>query len=238
MPNNTVPMTLIPIGGLCNRLRAMLSVAESGRDVDVLWHANSECAARWEELFEPVPFTGLHIKPCPLRHRPGLWRLRLNKYLHLAQVYSGLPLREYDTALVQRITPLPSLMQRIDALCQGFTPHTIGLHIRRTDNQQSIAVSTDEAFRRRIDTLIAADPEATFFLATDDDDLRRELVRAYAPRITCQDIPAERHTLQGMQAAVVDLWTLARTGRIIGSHWSSFSSTAAEIGGIPFEVCK
>lgn len=238
MSHSTAHMTLIPIGGLCNRLRAILSVAENGESVKVLWHANRECAAKWEELFAPMQFSNITMEACPMRHRPSLWRLRMNKYLHLPQVYSGLPLREYDAALVQRIQPLPALMQRVETLAQVFTSHTIGLHIRRTDNRQAIAVSTDEAFRRRIDALIEEDPEATFFLATDDDGLRRELVSTYAPRITCQDIPAERHTLQGMQAAVVDLWTLARTGRIIGSHWSSFSSTAAEIGGIPFEECK
>lgn len=238
-------MTLVPIGGLCNRLRAILSIATTDPSPSlaeaeslILWPVNADCAASWNDLFLPLPFEDLTLRPCPFWHRPNIWRLRLNRLLHLPYVYSGNPLRAYDTALIRHITPQPALIQRIDTLSRSFTPHTIGLHIRRTDNSRAISVSTDDAFIRRIDTLIDADPQATFFLATDDDALRRHLVTRYAPRIHCQDIPAERHTLTGMQAAVVDLWTLARTTRIIGSHWSSFSSTAAEIGGIPFEECK
>jgi hypothetical protein len=35
-----------------------------------------------------------------------------------------------------------------------------------------------------------------------------------------------------MQDAVVDLFALARTSRILGSYFSTFSETAASIGGI------
>ena len=36
--------------------------------------------------------------------------------------------------------------------------------------------------------------------------------------------------------AVVDLFCLAHTRRVIGSYWSSFSDMAAEISGIPLEI--
>lgn len=50
-------LTLVPLGGLCNRLRALLS-ARSLVDHDhelrvrVVWDANRDCAARYGDLFE------------------------------------------------------------------------------------------------------------------------------------------------------------------------------------------
>ena len=50
-------LTLVPLGGLCNRLRALLS-ARSLVDHDhelrvrVVWDVNRDCAARYGELFE------------------------------------------------------------------------------------------------------------------------------------------------------------------------------------------
>jgi len=46
---------------------------------------------------------------------------------------------------------------------------------------------------------------------------------------------AERNSLQGMQDALVELYTLSRTSRIIGSMQSSYSETAAQIGRIQCE---
>ena len=43
------------------------------------------------------------------------------------------------------------------------------------------------------------------------------------------DIELRRNTLDGMQAAVIDLFCLANTNRIYGSYWSSFSEIAAQI---------
>ena len=50
-------LTLVPLGGLCNRLRALLS-ARSLVDHDhelrvrVVWDVNRDCAARYDELLE------------------------------------------------------------------------------------------------------------------------------------------------------------------------------------------
>ena len=35
-----------------------------------------------------------------------------------------------------------------------------------------------------------------------------------------------------MQDALIDLWCLAASRKIIGSYWSSFTDTAADMGGI------
>ena len=61
---------------------------------------------------------------------------------------------------------------------------------------------------------------------------------AYPDRIITQRTQVRRDTLDGMREAVVDLWCLAATQRIIGSYWSSFTDTAAELRQIPLEIVQ
>lgn len=232
-------MILVPIGGLCNRLRAILSAVDAGMTPSIEWSVNADCGARWDELFLPPVINGhqLLIKPCPWWNRPTLWRLRLNRLLPLPTVFTGNELQPYDTALVQQLSPIPELQQQIDRLSQDFDAHTVGIHIRRTDHAIARQHSTDEDFRKALRQMIADDPEVRFYLATDDEALKQAFVSEFAPRMTAQHCTGHRADRQGMREAVIDLWTLARTSRILGSYWSSFSGTAAEIGGIPYNDC-
>jgi hypothetical protein len=50
---------------------------------------------------------------------------------------------------------------------------------------------------------------------------------------------ADRDSADGVVQAAVELYALSRTQRVYGSYWSSFSHTAAHIGGIQeFTVLK
>ena len=93
-----------------------------------------------------------------------------------------------------------------------FARNTVGVHIRRTDNTVSMSRSTPEGFRRAMDREIKRDFKVRFFLATDDEALKATLVQEYPDRIITQ--------------------------RIIGSYWSSFTDTAAELRQIPLEIVQ
>ena len=58
-------LTLVPIGGLCNRLRVVLSALSLARDthcaVSVEWGNDKECGAWFDELFEPTGGARPHI---------------------------------------------------------------------------------------------------------------------------------------------------------------------------------
>lgn len=142
----------------------------------------------------------------------------------------------YDKSCVEMVIPEPSIKQRIDSVVQNFSAHTIGVHIRRTDNVVSIEHSTNQGFMRAMDRALEADSKANFFLATDDAALKRELIEKYGDRIITQHAPVSRSSIEGMRDAVVDLWCLASASRIIGSYWSSFSDTAAELFDAPLEI--
>lgn len=261
-------IVLAPRGGLCNRLRTLLSVV--GFPVPstcrVLWARNEECCARFDELFEPIGVEYVSMEDCPWwaaasrrrnLHLPHLVRRLIgyeqyedlrspDVYLSLLEraasarlfISSSTELRHYPRRAYDMLRPLPIILERITALQSQFAAHTVGVHIRRTDHRASIAHSPDAAFLRAMDEEVRRDPTVRFFLATDDEALKQRLKERYPDRLITQPQTPPRNTLEGMRAAVVDLWCLAATQKLLGSYGSSFTDTAAEMGNVPLEVVK
>ena len=265
-------LVVTPQGGLCNRLRVVLSAlhvlrsAPAAAPLRICWRRAEECGARFEDLFEPLDTAQIHIGECPfyLRpvtrynlHLPALLRLtrfdcqRKNFHASREDIFQLLcrrkqstskrnrlyistcyPLTDYPADISTALRLRPALQARVDRLADRFDSRTIGLHIRRTDHRESIRCSTDEAFFRAIDETVARTPEANFFLATDCADTKHRLLQRYGRRIFTHDAPLSRANREGVEAATVDLFTLARTSRLYGSWYSSFTDMAAEIGGI------
>lgn len=263
-------LVVAPQGGLCNRLRVLLSALHALRAVPgcggvrVCWRAERECGARFEDLFEPPAEGRMHIGGCPywLRpvcrknlHLPALLRtprfgfaqrtnfhasredighlLARHRRLYVSTCY---PLLDYPPAIAAELRLTPALEARVEELARQFDAHTVGLHIRRTDHRQSIARSTDAAFDKAIRQTLARDPLTRFYLATDSRETKRRLTGRYGDRILTADAPLGRDSRAGVEAAAVDLFALARTARIYGSWYSSFTDMAAEIGGLEKHV--
>ena len=259
-------------GGLCNRLRVVLSVLAFARgrgDVacEVVWNATRECRARFDELFEPVAAPSFRIRTGnwterPVAranlHLPGLLRRltfdgRLKNYrpegpdglrrlvdghrrVYVSTCYQ---LFAYGPAELAALRPRPALQQRVEQLRAAFGWHTVGVHIRRTDHRVAIEASPVGAFLAAMDRELTERPDTAFFLATDDEEVKSRLCSRYAGRIVVQPIAENRRdSLAGMESAVVDLWTLAATQKILGSYWSSFTDTAAELGHVPLEIIR
>lgn len=108
-----------------------------------------------------------------------------------------------------------------------------GLHIRRTDNVESIRHSPDEMFIARINEIRRSDPQARFYLATDDSATKEKFKSLFGDIIVTGDFKAERNTVGGIADAVTEMFVLSRCRQIIGSHYSSFSEAAAMLGGVP-----
>lgn len=60
-------ITFVPLGGLCNRMRAIASgvnVAKKiGYPISVYWNVNKDCYAAFSDLFQPVLVEGVTVKP-------------------------------------------------------------------------------------------------------------------------------------------------------------------------------
>ena len=213
-------LTLVPLGGLCNRLRALLSTRsfvdhDHELRVRVVWDVNRDCAARYDELFEDqfTPTGQFVFRKSRWFDAPAVWRhnLRLpalcRSFVYSVQradfhsdwaaveclahfekwrrvyISTGLQLCQTSPEVWRGLRPVSPLRERIDALCQRMGAHTVGVHIRRTDNMKSQSVSSPQAFEREMRAAIAANPAVCFYLATDDSALRDHFVQCFPGRV-------------------------------------------------------
>ena len=130
------------------------------------------------------------------------------------------------------------MRRQIDAFAEGFSSHTIGVHIRRTDNKASILQSPTELFVDAIDKEVEQNDDTVIFLATDSEAIKDEMRSRYGRRLLTAGDEADRNSITGIKGGVVDMYTLARTNRIYGSFQSSFSELASQIGGVEVHVLR
>jgi hypothetical protein len=161
-----------------------------------------------------------------------------------AQLFPNLE-SDYRAGLKQW-SPVPSIRAKVEGLTASFGPHTVGVHIRRGDALEhtrmasEVRRSTDAAFMAHMDAELVAEPRTNFFLATDSAATEERFRERYGEAIIVNRdkrfVPSLRHQPKDNQRdAVIDMFALARTQKILGNNFSSFSQMAAMIGGIRFQ---
>lgn len=128
--------------------------------------------------------------------------------------------------------PTTAIRSAIQSTTSKFN-HTLGLHIRKSDHATSRKYSTTDKFVAIIERELASDDNATFFLSTDDEETKANLLDQYGEKIIYNEVSGyDRNSTAAVIDAVVDMYCLSATRRLYGSHHSSFSQVAAQIGGI------
>ncbi len=148
---------------------------------------------------------------------------------------------------LQTWRPVDAIRTRIDEIADVFDDHTTGVHIRRGDSTRNPVVadanahSSDAAFIARMDRITRSRPDTSFFLATDCQATDERFRDRYASRILTN--PEKRFVPSILGApkanqrdAVIDLFLLARTPTILGTHLSTFSQVAAALGGARLQI--
>ena len=115
----------------------------------------------------------------------------------------------------------------------SFGNRCVGVHIRRTDNAVSMGKSTTKQFIALMQKELDAHADTKFFLATDDMKEEALLRETFPGKIISNESRTlERDSVTGMHDALLDLYCLSATQKLIGSYWSSFTDIAADMGGI------
>ncbi|MEO0701002.1 MAG: hypothetical protein AAFV31_19030 [Pseudomonadota bacterium] len=234
---------------------------DTGQDLRVLWNISPDLGAKFEDLFTVPSVVDrlisivrfppsdlakvrqklrlLSIWP-PLRRDFG-WReviqmqldgvdfpaIARRKNAHIEAVslfYAGRePFFPFQ--------PSEPLAKRIDEEAKGFED-LVGVHIRRTDNVKSKEQSPTERFIEEMQKILAETPSQRFFLATDDPAEIGQLKDAFPDRIETRPVKSvDRSDRAALEDAVVDLYCLARTKKVLGSGNSTFSVVGAMLGG-------
>ena len=275
-PHRSHPtLTLVPVGGLANRMRAIVSAAaltgETGHRLHVVWFKDAGLNCRFDELFCPIGRTDIRLHEATfadflLHDRPrrkNLWLPGLFQHAAFdarlyeqapelapgspfdagqwlaghsrAYIATCYPFHPSPTSLYAALfRPVEAIERQVRTYTERFSAHTVGIHIRRTDNAMSIAHSPLSLFIQAMERELEAHPDTTFFVASDSEADKHTLRTHFGPRILTSSAPADRNSKAGMQQGAVDLFTLSRTGKIFGSCYSSFSEVAAMLRSIPY----
>ena len=245
--------------GLCNRLRAIASgirlAQEKGDRLCVVWDRDPGMNSSYGSLFERgTDFDMVDIETVAssgLRERfrrgnetyfdRGRCRNELSES-NLHDLFARIGDRDifletcdalYADLDFSWLRPNKEVVRRMSDFKARMAQNCIGLHIRRTDHRLARIYSPLYLFNAAIERELDADGETHFFLATDDEEVKHCLCARYGSRIVTRTHVSERSDADGVLDGLVDLLLLADTKRIYGSHWSSFSAVAAQIGKIP-----
>ncbi len=214
----TAPFRLHCVGGLCNRLRALLSYRALYGAIEVMWYPDQAIAmASWSDVFEPLP--GLEIVPfvqngwdaedfAPSPTAPVGWE---KSYLELRAK--------------------PAIQDRVARIVSGLGSDFCAMHLRRTDHLQNFAghqgrIESDSAYAAWANPL-----GLPVYLATDNGQTQRRMrdlltVPMHIARTLGGEVTAMDATRNGTLAdAVVDLFVCGKSQHFKGSVSSSFSDT-------------
>lgn len=238
-----------------------------GYPTTIYWNNTNGLKADFSDLFEPIKLHGIHLIEnrkwlfnIGYKHDYLLrWPLLKSKYQTFYNFDSH---NQHDiTKLIntndkkdlmliscfsmsqhypinQLFIPKRTIMEEINRIVENYSANTFGVHIRRTDNKESIRRSPTESFIELMDREIAKDNNARFFVASDDNTTKKLLKARYPQNVITPPSLTDRNSIEGMQAAVIELFCLSKTKKVFGSCYSSYSEIAAEIGGISLEYAR
>lgn len=260
-------LTIQPLHGLCNRMRAVDSAVSLSRvinlSVRLVWSLDRKLGCPFDPLFE-VPAEIVEVRTIDRLSVAGRARARLRRLLGAElmpdfrqQDMSALARQRYDFAGLKGVPavhietwdrfypsehpfaalqPVVRIQHEIERTVGTFG-RTFGVHVRRTDHGHARRKSPIGSFVDRIDAAIAADEADSFFVATDDPGEEDLLRQTFPGRILSYPKRSlDRASPEAIQDALVDLYCLASTTRLLASYWSTFSETAAQINAIPANV--
>lgn len=269
-------ITLVPIGGLGNRMRAIASgiaLSEATQQkLCIVWIKDKGLNCRFDELFYSPKFNDVCIKEHSLWNKFAIDYPRKSN-IHLSSLFhpllfdgrlygkesvkgtidfSSWVLRHHRPYIAsfspffdateiewqQIFRPTNELDQKIKENFLLFGKHTIGVHIRRSDNIQSIQESPTELFIEAIDKELTINPDTTFFICSDSQEVKKQLVEKFGNHIIISSEGGSRDNEAGIKGALIDLFTLAGCNKIFGSYYSSFSEIAAQLGNKPLTIIR
>lgn len=196
--------TVHPYGGLCNRLRVILSaLAESDGNIWVIWDKSEEiCAAHFLDVFEPIPKVTF-----------------INKGKGLRTCHALNAKWQHKSAALLR--PLPEIKEKIKNVQQSLGTDYIALHVRRTDFSDRLDSQSYEMYY----SLIDKSPQTiNIYLATDNNDTLNTFEQKYPGRIYNSSLFNHKLKRQtSLRDAVIDMFICADATIFQGTKGSSFS---------------
>lgn len=239
-----------PRAGLCNRMRAIASAyylaSKFDTEITVLWRISEGVGCSYEKLFEKQD--RIHVKEAGKIASVGfvLYALKCKKNIfgninnvsermeHALRdgenIYIYTCSQFYAFENLDFFVPKQEILDKANSILDQKTMY--GIHIRRTDNAESIKYSSLKLFKKCINDILKKDKQALFYLATDSKKVENELLNSYGSHIIYnRNKEFGRKTEKSILDALIDLYCLKCCLKIYGSYYSSFSEIASVWGG-------
>lgn len=141
-------------------------------------------------------------------------------------LFSGQEFYDFPRELFREIIkPSAEVIKRTEDIVKGHQPK-ICFQIRRTDHTMAIKQSPLQLFLSKMGAI----SDSSFFLATDDETVKAEVLNQFGSRTICNECPAVRSTRQGIIDAMAEIMIMSQCDVIYGSAGSSFPDVASWIG--------
>ena len=131
-------------------------------------------------------------------------------------------------------------LRKVNEITKHFTPDTVGIHAR---HYEATEITKDPAYvyatsSSLMDKEISLNPKVKFYLASDNEQTKHRLSERYGERIiACNDYDITRKTTNGIEGAIIDIYALAQTCKIIAVHYSTFAILASQLRrGVPLHT--
>lgn len=260
---------LIPRGGIANRIRAIVSALwmteRLGAEFFVTWRPEDSLPAAWEDLYEgtlPSPPSGLADRRTlrleeatfldlgdPPVQETDVLELRTCHAFSFRPEIRALSYRFWAAVrpYLLRLTPTSDVRALADGVFRQFGQDVLGAHIRTGGGKIPFNTpnrATREVFFAEIDRIREETPGTQVYLAADSAETVVAARDRYGPALIAMDdhIGWDFRTTDSVQAvkvAMAELVLLSRTGKLLGTYFSSFAVLAGAMGALPYkELCK
>jgi hypothetical protein len=254
--------------GLCNRLKAIATVARLTGEFRVYWEVHPNllnCAIN--DLFEIKPFI-VEEKPLPIGSKVYLsWRLGVLASDGVPEGFSSFgesvggvrlifndPLRrnidnefsripksliEIYVKIFEKIQPKPDLVEKINSFSSKFDENTVSMNIRswNDDPHRNKEFFSIDAY---IEEMKKFPKQTNFYVSSDSLEVKNSLFEIFPNRILCfprkTELATSRHSKEGMQEDLIELYLVSKNKVIIGSYLSTFTEVAWWLGGAKAKV--
>ena len=233
--------------------------------VNVIWFKNNEIYATLDELFEynADKFTIINIDAhkisgCVIQilykilrkmkmfmvdqltyydsNSKEYLRSEFIKSIKEKQIITGCQ-NVYDEYSKNLFTPKDEYYRQSGKIIDDSDTSIVSMHIRRTDNADSIKVSSDDKIIKAIDLEISNNNKV--FIACDDLIFKKYLIDRHPGKIIYQNVTTtDRNSEEAIKQSLVDLICISKGNKIYGSYNSTFSSFAAFIAGKNLYIIK
>ena len=144
------------------------------------------------------------------------------------------------------LQPNKKINKKINKILKDFNENTVGIHIRRGDAtscqfKENYLISSLDSFEDKMNLELIKNKKTKFFLATDCPNTEAIFKNKFKV-ITNEDknfVESNYFNPKfNQEDAVIDMFLLSKTKKILGTNWSSFSTVSSKLNQIPLNTVK